>query len=215
VERGTPIGYAMLLGQDFPAAVRFAQERFGERSVFLLGHSLGGHLSALYAALNPGDQAGVVMVATASVYHRCYGLPGSLRVLLGTQFAALTSRALGYWPGDRLGFGGRQPAPLIRDWAVQARTGRFVLPATGEDVERRLGEFGGPVLAASVAGDRLAPVPAVDHLCEKLPSARLDRIHYTAADAGTERLDHFRWIRSGGPLATVVGTWMYKVSQGT
>jgi predicted alpha/beta hydrolase len=58
-----------------------------------------------------------------------------------------------------------------------------------------------PVLGVSVEGDRLTPAPTIDHLCARFTGAAVARHHYTAAEAGAA-MDHFRWTRAAGPLAT-------------
>ena len=120
--RSTRYGYRELLTRDWPRALAVVRERFAARPVFLLGHSLGGQLSALYLALEPTAAAGLVLVATSTPYFRRYGPLGGVRVLVGSQLMVAVSRLLGYLPAT--GFGSRQAAGLITDWGRQARTGR-------------------------------------------------------------------------------------------
>ncbi len=207
--RGTRFGYHQLVALDLEAMVATERRSHPERPVFLLGHSLGGQLAALFAARHPERVRGIVLVAACSVYHR--GYPGLARagVLLATQAAALLATAWGYFPGRRLRFAGNESAGVMRDWARQARTGRYDLEGTEEDHEGRLAGLELPLLAVSVDNDRLAPPSAIDHLCAKLPGARLTRWHYGATEAGpSARLDHFRWVRHGAPLAAYVRAWV-------
>ncbi len=120
--RSTRYGYRELLTRDWPRALAVVRERFAARPVFLLGHSLGGQLSALYLALEPTAAAGLGLVATSTPYFRRYGPLGGVRVLVGSQLMVAVSRLLGYLPAT--GFGSRQAAGLIADWGRQARTGR-------------------------------------------------------------------------------------------
>lgn len=71
--RSTCYGYRELLTRDWPRALAVVRERFAARPVFLLGHSLGGQLSALYLALEPTTAAGLVLVATSTPYFPRYG----------------------------------------------------------------------------------------------------------------------------------------------
>ncbi|MEU1916090.1 hypothetical protein [Streptomyces massasporeus] len=83
----------------------------------LIGHSLGGQLALLSSATELTGVHAVVLTAAGSVWWRGFGSVRGLRNLVGSQlFAALTT-ALGYWPGERLGFGGTQPTAVMRDWA--------------------------------------------------------------------------------------------------
>ncbi len=110
---------------------------------------------------------------------------------------------VGWWPGDRLGFGGRQASGVMRDWAHLVRTGQFPT-IDGVEPESVLAEVAVPVLAVSVDGDRHTPAQTLDHLCAKLPAAAVTRHHYTIAESGAA-MDHFRWTRAGSALADRIG----------
>ncbi|KWX01939.1 Alpha/beta hydrolase fold [Carbonactinospora thermoautotrophica] len=207
VSRRSRYGYADLVGRDCDAVLDWVGERYPDQRVALGGHSLGGQLSLLYAAAHGADRvAGVALVAAGIPYYRCYRGVGAVGVLAFTQLAAVVASLWGYWPGHRLGFGGVQARGVIRDWARTARTGTYRIPGAAEDYEARLALMRTPVLAVSVAGDTLTPPATIDHLCEKLTAAPVERWHYTAERAGT-RLDHFRWVKAGAPVAARIRAW--------
>ncbi|GHF20620.1 alpha/beta hydrolase family protein [Streptomyces morookaense] len=205
--RGARYGYQELATRDWPAVVSAARERFGvEVPLYVLGHSIGGQVTALYAAREPKGVAGLVFVAAGSVHFRGFPGAGALRVLLSTQLAAAVATLWGYFPGHRLGFGGRQPGRLIRDWARIGRTGRFRPSGADIPYEERMAQVQLPVLAVSVAGDALAPAGAVERLCAKLASCSVERWHFAPEDGA--RVDHVRWARAGGPVAARIGEWI-------
>ncbi|MGA4848453.1 alpha/beta fold hydrolase [Streptomyces sp. G5(2025)] len=201
-------GYRALVEEDLPAVLKAVRAELGPESpLHLLGHSLGGQLSLLYAALGAGpDVDGVALIASGSVWFRAYGPLRAPGLLLGELLIAATATALGRWPGARLGFGGNQPKGVMRDWAHQGLTGRYAAKGSALDYEAALAALDLPVLAVSVEHDTLAPASALDHLLGKVPRARLTRRHYTAREAGA-RLDHFAWTKAGGPLAKQVAAW--------
>jgi predicted alpha/beta hydrolase len=169
---------------------------------------LGGQLAALYLAMGVGEGRvdGTILVASGSVYFRSYRFPDSVKVLCMTQFARGLASALGYFPGDKLGFAGREARGVIRDWASQALTGRYDVTVGGAAAEDALARATGNVLVVSVENDVLAPASAVDHLCGKLKSAHIERWHY-APEPGV-RIDHFRWVKQAGPVARRVRAWI-------
>ncbi|MEO3776443.1 alpha/beta fold hydrolase [Micromonospora sp. B11E3] len=201
--RACRYGYAELAG-DVGAVLAALKPRLDGRNRLLLGHSLGGQAALLHLALYGTDAVdGLALVAVGLPYWRSY--PGARRygVLASTQGIAAVARLLGVWPG--WGFGGRQARGVIRDWAHTARTGRF--PALdGVDTEAALRALRLPVLAVSVDDDQYTPHATLDHLCGKLPAAAVVRERYTTAQAGAP-LDHFTWVRAGGPLAARVAAF--------
>ncbi|MET9296824.1 alpha/beta fold hydrolase [Streptomyces sp. NPDC003077] len=201
------------LADDLTAAISAVRGAYPGAPLALCGHSLGGQLAVLQAAVaaDRGDPApdALVLVAAGSVHHRAFGArsPG---LLVASRLMVLIAAVLGHWPGHRLGFGGRQPLGVILDWAHQARTGRYRL--AGADVEDLLPALRVPLLAVGVEGDRLAPPRAVGHLCGKVPGTRPERRLYGPRDAGGARLDHFSWARHGERLAHDVVRWVEEVT---
>lgn len=206
-ERGVRFGYKSLVG-DVAAVVELIEAEFPSAPRFLLGHSLGGQIAMLCAAEFPGRVDGVALLASGSVWFRSFEGAQAWRNLLGTQFVAAVSSVLGYWPGRRFGFGGQQPAHLMRDWARQGRTGRYRLRGTRTDYEAALRELRLSVLTVSVEGDHLAPESSVNHLSGKAGHCRRTHLHYTCKHAGTDKLGHFSWVRAGGELSRWIADWI-------
>jgi len=114
VRRGISFGYREMVGFDWPAVVGKVKELFPGAPVYLLGHSLGGQLSALYLAANPDAASGLILVAAPSVHFRGWDFPLGLGVLAGTQAACATANLLGYFPGRKIGFGGTEAKGALR-----------------------------------------------------------------------------------------------------
>ncbi|MFC8015216.1 alpha/beta hydrolase family protein [Streptomyces cinereoruber] len=205
--RATKHGYHHLVSSVLPYWISEIREYAGnDTPVYLAGHSLGGQLSLLYVAETPFGVDGVILITAASPHFRGYTGLSKIAVLTLSQFAMVISTIWGYWPGHRLGFGGAQPARLMREWARLARSGRFTSDGADKDYDRILENVHTPVLSISVEGDRLAPPSAVDELCRKIASAPITRWHWTP-EPGL-RVDHLQWARRGGPIARYIREWM-------
>lgn len=211
VGRGTDFGYHEMLTHDWPAVVDAVRDRFPPNRIFLLGHSLGGQLNALYASLHPETVDGLILVACCSVFYRGWQFPGNYGIWLGTQSARVLAALLGYFPGRRIGFGGTAARTVIRDWARNARTGEYRLTHSPHDFEMRLKALRRPVLAVSISGDGFAPPQAVDNLCRKFPEVPLTRWHVQPGELAPEGLDHFGWVRHSGPIAARIGAWVDEI----
>ena len=210
VGRGIDFGYHEMLTHDWPSVVDAVGRRFPDTRIFLMGHSLGGQLNVLYSSLNAHNIAGLVLVASCSVFYTGWRFPASYGIWLGTQSALALAALLGYFPGRRIGFGGTAARTVIRDWARNARTGRYDLTGSPYDFEARLKTLRRPVLAVSIAGDRFAPPRALDNLCRKFPEAPLTRWHVQPGQLATEGLDHFGWVRHSDPIAARISAWVEK-----
>lgn len=198
--RGYDFGYDEMVSEDLAQAVATVRERFPDAPLHLLGHSLGGQLSCLYAAQHPGEVDGLVLIASAAVHWRNYGW----RFLPLSQAFGLTAKALGHFPGKRVGFASREARTVMADWAHVARTGRFATGSPRVDREDELAKVDLPVLAISLTGDTFAPRKAVDALADKLAHADLTRRHLTP----DEPTDHFKWARRPESVVPTIGEWV-------
>jgi predicted alpha/beta hydrolase len=199
------VGYRELVHEDVPRALAELETSFPGRPRYLLGHSLGGHIAALHLGLAPDACDALVLVASGAIDFRGYPFPGNLRILASVQLAAAITRTLGYFPGDKLGFGGRQPPTLIRDWARQCRTGTYRLSGSDEDYDARMGTVHKQVLAVSIAGDAWCPPEATKKLYGKL--RRADVTHETV-DAGVTRNAHLSWVKQPETVVSRIATFV-------
>ena len=201
-------GYQEMVEIDIPAYVKAANTQCPKKQIILLGHSLGGHLSLLYMAAHPDRVKAVALIASGSVYYCAYPFPQNLKIWFGTQSSVLISFLFRYFPGHKLGFGGRQPKAVMRDWARQGRTGRFEIKGSDVNYEAGLANITQPVFALSIEGDDFAPHSATDHLVGKLKSATLTRVKYTPSDALKPKVNHFTWVRNSEEIVKSLIHWL-------
>lgn len=181
-------------------ALRAAARSRGGRFAWV-GHSLGGQC----ALFDAEDADAVVLIASGTPYHAAWGGLAGARILALTQLGALIAQALGHFPGERLGFGGREARTLIAQWAHAARRGDYHF--AGFDGEASLARARAPVHAVVVEGDPWAPVTAVDHTLARMPGAAVTTEVWPRAEQGAMARGnpHNRWPREPAwPAARVV-----------
>lgn len=188
-------GYATLVEQDWPALAAAVRSRWSDVPLYFLGHSQGGQVALLYAAHKPEGLAGVLTIACGSTCFRGWSGLQQLKILLQTQFVRVPSGLLGYFPGNRLGFGGRQARTEMQDWANTAWHGRYDLINGSIDYEDALGDVRVPVRVFSLEGDDYAPAGAAAWMAGKLPAATTVHRHLYEDELPAEARDHFRWSR--------------------
>lgn len=198
-------GYADLAEVDAPAAITWARENFSEDPI-VCGHSLGGQIATISAA-KAGPTAGLALIASGTNYWRGSGLRWALGVgIVSWLVAPIVVRIFGYWPGGRLGFGGRQTKTVIRDWARLGRTGRFEPDHATVDHERALREIDKPVLSLTIAKDQYVSIGATEQLLGKLSSATIERKHWRSEARGQS--GHFYWVRAEHGPPEIIHEWI-------
>jgi len=189
VRRGR-FGYSDMIRQDLPAVFTAPEIRRAPR-VVLAGHSMGGALALLAAAAGTVTPDAIVTIATGTSWCGAeFGPRRRAQRYAGIRVVQAITRTLGYWPGHRFGFAGRQPSTVMRDWAYEATHARFRLEGDPYDYEAALSRLTTPRLMLGIDGDDLINPRAVALLAKRAAAA--DRLQVRTAGAG---VDHFSWAR--------------------
>jgi predicted alpha/beta hydrolase len=203
--RGVDFGYREIVELDIPAAVEVIRERAEGLPLYLGGHSLGGQLVMLHVAAMRPQIDGIALVACAIPYSENWS--GRSRAFI--RFAAFTfpiaGALLGYVPGDRLGFGGKEARTLMRDWAHNAMTARYEPTGSSVDYEAALASLEVELVTVNVDGDEMAPPNAVDFMFDKVPRARGVRLEAKLSE--TKPGAHMRWARDPDGVVDCLAGW--------
>lgn len=204
--RGCDFGFVELLDEDIPAALRSMRATSPETPLWIMGHSLGGHLGAITAGRLQETVDGLILMACGSPWLAAYDGATRGASACFCAFISPCNALLGDFPGDRIGFGGRQPRRLMHDWRALALTGRYTAEGIGEDLEAGLARYAGPVLGLRMADDSFAPRAAVRAVTDRLAAADLQEAVIDAAELGRPA-DHFHWAKQPQAVVSRVARW--------
>ncbi|KRE92485.1 alpha/beta hydrolase [Frateuria sp. Soil773] len=198
-------GYRELLELDLPAGLAVARQQLPQADCWLGGHSLGGQLAALHAALHPAQAAGLALVASGAPYWRCFAHAGLVRMayVAAPWLAALC----GHLPGRRIGFGGNEARGVIRDWSRSGRTGVYRAERMAVGLERAMAGVDLPLLALRMRDDWLGPAASLEWLLSKMPRTRRT-LDVLSPQELAGRADHFGWMKAPAPVAARIAGWM-------
>ena len=202
--RNNNFSYATLVEQDLTAAIQRLTQETNPQQLYLFGHSLGGQISLLYTAAHREQITGIVLSASCSVYYRGWNFPTALGLLVFSQFVTTLAAIIGYFPGQSLGFGGREARGVMRDWARIARSGNYHLDNTTIDYPRLMAKLTCPILAVNYTGDYFAPPAATDYLLANAPKAPVTRAQLSAQDLNLPKVDHINWLTSPQALVDII-----------
>ncbi|WP_329740781.1 alpha/beta fold hydrolase [Dyella sp. A6] len=202
-------GYRELLAADLPAGVQAMRERWPQATCTLGGHSLGGQLACLYAALHPDAFSGIALVASGAPYWRRF----RRRYAIGAAYllAPLLANTLGHLPGRRIGFGGNEARGVIADWSRSGRGGRggrYAAKGLGVDLEQRLALLRQPVLALRLRDDWLGPAASLGWLLGKMPRALQQTDVIMPDELEGRPADHFAWMKQPDAIASRMAGWI-------
>jgi len=195
--RGVDYGYLDLVERYLPPLAALARDRAPGLPLLLAGHSLGAQIEAL-ALLRGGVRADALLaIASCHIHYRNWDGVDRFKVYSAALLATLLAASLGFFPGRRLGFGGPQPAHLMRDWSATIRGGRFpgqTRPQSQPGMP--------PALALAYEGDFMSPPRAAAELAAMVGGETqvLNRSWPGSA--------HFSWCRHPGPTVAAIERWL-------
>jgi len=180
-------GYDVLL-EHYKAACQALAALRPQAPLFLLGHSIGGQAALLLGGQDLPQLQGVILVASGAPYWRAWDGFDSFRIRFNTALCGVIAQVVGYFPGNKVGFGGREAKTLIQQWAQCASTGKYdFTDFPGEDM---LTEPGPPVYAICLDGDTLAPEKAMRHVLDKMDARQK---HFEIWETPPHGGNHNRW----------------------
>lgn len=203
-KRGIDYGIDDFLRHDIPAVLGYAREHSKNLPIFMIGHSYGGHLSAAYAAENPGHIAGVITLTTSQLYYKTFS-PFSLAIYAGFS---LMAKALGYVPGQHVGWGTPMARQQVLDWAKWGFTGNFK-GTDGRHFAPLIKEMQTPGLCIGFTDDtRLGPANAIYQFSKLFPDDKVTHWSLSPEDLETSKLGHFDHLRGGASLWPRLDKWI-------
>ncbi|MEM1124005.1 MAG: alpha/beta fold hydrolase, partial [Bacteroidota bacterium] len=202
----TDFGYLHFIN-DLKTVIRFLKNQYPQRKIVAIGHSLGGQIAILGQAKFPNLLDGLVLVAANSVYYK--GWSGKQRYinLLGYTLFPILSRVVGYFPGNKVGFGGKAAKTQLYDWAYVGKNGTYKISGDSLNYEKALKDIQLPILAIDIEGDWMSPPEAMAHLYGKLHAkSPIERFTLTTKATGVQ-LNHFNWTKHSQPLIQKIIGW--------
>ncbi|WP_323845831.1 alpha/beta fold hydrolase [Microbulbifer magnicolonia] len=197
--RGADYDYGDLVFTFIPALLRLLERDFPGGPALILGHSIGGQTATLAAKAGLTGSARVVSVASGHIHFRCWDGAQRLYLLAMATLAGTIANLLGYFPGARLGFGGREARGIMNDWSRAIVSGRF-------PPERRIGperQTRQPTLHIALSGDPFAPLKAARRLAA-IPGGETREVPATYPKGNP----HLSWIKNPGPVLDTVENWL-------
>ena len=206
--RKVNFGFEVLV-QDMKEVFDQVENCIPNTDKYLMGHSMGGQVGSLFAARYPTDVKGMILIASSMVYYKGWDKMTSLKIrMVGTLFYPL-SKLIGYFPGDRIGFGGKEARWVMKDWGHNALTGKYEPVGSDFDYESALKKMIKPAISLSFEYDDLGSERASAYLYQKYnPESEVIHHHLLTADTGNERINHFTWAKKPQYIVPLIKEWL-------
>jgi predicted alpha/beta hydrolase len=196
--RGFRMDYRDWARLDLAAAVDHAAQQPGTPgSIFLVGHSYGGHAFGLLP--QPDRVAGLYTFATGAGWHGWMPPLERLRVLaMWRLLGPLLTRWKGYLPWSLLGMGEDLPLDVYRQWREWCRHPRYFFedPALADEVAASFDRVRTPIVAANALDDHWAPPASRDAFMAGYRHAEWRGLDIDPASSGLGPIGHMGYFRA-------------------
>jgi predicted alpha/beta hydrolase len=165
-------------------------------SLFVVGHSYGGHAFGLLP--QPDRVAGLYTFATGAGWHGWMPPLERLRVLaLWRLLGPLLTGWKGYLPWSLLGMGEDLPLDVYRQWREWCRYPRYFFddPALADEVAASFDRVRTPIVAANALDDPWAPPASRDAFMSGYRHAAWSGLDIDPAASGLGPIGHMGYFR--------------------
>ncbi len=204
-------GYREQVEMEYPSIINRVKEIFPLQKIIVMGHSLGGQMGSMFISRYPELVDGFILNASCSVYYKGWR-EYAAGILAFAKFCDLLAKALGYYPGNKVKFGGREARGIIKDWYHTARTGNFSATGSHYNYNEAMHRCKTPILALTYQGDSSAPPAALKNLLNKFVSAEKEYHHVLNPAFPKEKYDHYSWVKKPEISLEVINKWVQKIA---
>ena len=205
--RKVDYGFQVLI-DDMNEVVDLTHQIFPNSKTYLTGHSLGGQIGSLYSGRYHDKISGLILITAGTPYYKAWKEFGAWKLKIAGNIFYPISKLFGYYPGNLIGFGGRESIGVIKDWSFIAIKGRYKITGSNFDFEKAMNKSELNILSISVKKDKLGCKDAVSDLLNKFKNANIKRIEVSATDSKIENLNHFNWAKKADYFAEIIKNWM-------
>lgn len=189
--RGYSVSIKDWVCQDMAGIVDWVKEKRRPERIFMLGHSVGGHLVGMLD--NSYYIDGLITVCANSGHWRLLAKSQHLPIFFHAHITLpLLSRLFGYMPWSWCG-GIDLPKGVALDWASWSRHPDYLLGDARLPSER-FRHFSAPVLSCSFEDDHWGTAKAVDLMMKVYPN--LQRSHLDPKTLGVPPVGHMGFFRA-------------------
>jgi predicted alpha/beta hydrolase len=208
--RTTNFGYKEYI-KDIKELFDYTNIWFPDTKKIIVGHSLGGQIGSLIASRYSNLLSGLILITSCNVYYKGWKNWSANKVYIAAKIFYPISKIIGFFPGNIIGFGGKEARYVMKDWSNNGLNGTYKIANSNFDYEIALKKLRLPVLSISIENDFLASKISVENLYNKFNSeSNIKHIHLAVNNKNMQPLNHFNWTKEPDYFSEIIKKWIIK-----
>lgn len=195
--RGLDYGYETYV-LDMDEVLDWVGKNWPKLKLTALGHSLGGQIAALHKARFPERLDRIILAASCTLNPRNWPWSFRWKLILAGRLLPFIGNLLGYYPGNKLGFGGREFRSVMRDWGRNTHRGTYRLEGSDFDYEEAFPKQKAEICGVHFSQDNWVNERAVRDLLGKFHPDTQPDFHVIGG------FGHFNWAKEPEKLVSLL-----------
>lgn len=197
--------------KDIKELIDYANIWFPDTKKIIVGHSLGGQIGSLLASRYSNLLGGLILITSCNVHYKGWKSWAAKKIYIAAKIFYPISKIIGFFPGNIIGFGGKEARSVMKDWSNNGLSGTYNIVNSNFDYEIALKTLCLPGLSISIENDFLASKKSVENLYKKFNSeSNIKHIHLAANDKNILPLNHFSWTKEPDYFSEIIKKWILK-----
>ncbi len=178
---------------DLEAVLQFYRNKYLNKNMVVIGHSIGGQLIGLAPSSLGIDK--IILIAAQGGYWKFWKGTKRFRMLLNWYLLfPLLTRVYGFFPGKRLKLMEDLPRSMSLEWRKWCTSPNYLFDHIDID-KLYYSKINCALISYSISDDRFAPKKAVDWITEKYNNTQRTRKHLNLVHFRTTKIGHFGFFK--------------------
>ena len=168
-------------------------------------------MASLFTARYSNLVSKLILFTSCTVHPSGWSGWDAIKVNIAIRVFHPLSQLIGYFPGNVIGFGGREARGVMKDWCKNGLSGQYSLLHSNFDYELALRQTKQEILCVTFTGDELATSKAAQNLYNKFhPTTKIQHLHLDAQELKLNKPYHFGWTKHPERFSNMI----HKFAQG-
>ncbi|MEL6483694.1 MAG: alpha/beta fold hydrolase [Bacteroidota bacterium] len=191
--RGFEASFTLWGEKDVSAVLDYVQNKFPDKSILVLGHSIGGTLMGM----TPKNEmvSALLTIGAQTAYYKDWGKGKNKLYVLWHGVFPVVTQLFGYFPGKRLKLLEDIPKGVVQQWHMRKRHPNMIYQLNEAGISVYYNRFEGKLLTYHIQDDPIGTATALKRIHDEFVNADTSWKPLSPQDIGVSEIGHFGFFK--------------------